>query len=68
MNDTRNTDTTTTERHIYRAWLRLTTGGVLGLPYPAPNEERARYLAERAQECFNGVLLDVEYMGEWTQE
>ena len=47
-------------KRIWRAWLRMERGGLMGLPYPADNETRAQELAHKAKECFGGTLLHVE--------
>lgn len=68
MNDTQNSDITRTQLSTYRVWLRMEGGRILGLPYPAMNDERAQYLASKAAECFGGEVLDVEYLGEGIPE
>ena len=47
-------------KRIWRAWLRMERGGLMGVPYPADNETRAKELAKKAEECFGGTLLHVE--------
>ena len=34
----------------YRVWLKLESGGVMGLPFPAKSEEDAAEKADRAAE------------------
>lgn len=47
---------------IYRVWLRLESGGVMGLPFPAKNEEKAAELADKAAEIFGGTVAYLETM------
>jgi hypothetical protein len=47
-------------KRIWRAWLRMERGGLMGVPYPADNETRAQELAHKAEKCFGGTLLHVE--------
>ena len=68
MNDTRNSGITTAQRSIYRVWLRMQGGEIIGTPYPAKNDVQAQNLAAKAAECFGGEVLEVEYLGEWMPE
>lgn len=47
-------DAMITRKRIWRAWLRMERGGLMGVPYPADNETRAKELAHKAEECFGG--------------
>ena len=47
---------------IYRAWLRLESGGVMGLPFPAKSEERAAELADKAAAIWRGTVVYLEKM------
>lgn len=44
-------------KRLWQAWLRTDNGGYLGIPYPAADEDRARELAHKAEECFGGTLI-----------
>jgi len=50
-------DGNNTTKRIWQAWLRMERGGLMGIPYPADDEDRARELAHKAEECFGGILL-----------
>lgn len=45
---------------IYRVWLRLESGGVVGLPFPAKSEEDAAELADKAAEIWGGKVVYLE--------
>ena len=45
---------------IYRVWLRLESGGIMGLPYPAKSEEKAAELADKAAEIWGGKVVYLE--------
>ena len=46
----------------YRVWLRLESGGIMGLPFPAKSEERATELADKAAEIWRGKVVYLETM------
>ena len=46
----------------YRVWLRLESGGIMGLPYPAKSEERAAELADIAAAIWRGTVVYLETM------
>lgn len=48
----------------WRAWLRLHEGGLMGLAIPAKDRKDAERLAEEAERCFEGTLIELDYMGE----
>lgn len=47
---------------IYRVWLRLESGGIMGLPFPAKSEEDAARLADIAAEIWRGTVAYLENM------
>lgn len=47
---------------IYRVWLQLESGGVMGLPYPAKSEEAAAELADKAAEIWGGKVVYLEHI------
>lgn len=46
----------------YRVWLRLESGGIMGLPYPAKSEEDAAELADKAAAIWRGTVVYLENM------
>lgn len=50
-------------KKIWRAWLRLNEGGIMGIPFPAIDKIVANSLASQASIIFNGELLDLEDLG-----
>lgn len=50
-------------KKIWRAWLRLSQGGILGIPFPAIDEQEANRRAFLASKIFNGELLELEDLG-----
>ena len=48
---------------IFRVWLRLERGGVMGVPFPANSLKRAEELREEAAKTFRGRALWLEYLG-----
>lgn len=53
-----------TKKHrVFRAWLHLRSGGVLGIPYPAKTEAIAKIRANNACHCFDGELIELEDLG-----
>ncbi len=50
-------------KKIWRAWIRLSEGGVVGLPFPATDESIARTRAITASYIFDGELLELEDLG-----
>lgn len=51
-----------TSFNVWECWLRLERGGIMGLPYPADNEEKAKELAQKAANIFGGKILDVHFV------
>ena len=47
---------------IYRVWLRLESGGIMGLPYPAKSEEDAAEKADKAAEIWRGAVVYLEHI------
>lgn len=56
-------DVTAKSYNVWRAWMRLDGGGIMGLPYPAKDAQRAEELAEKAAEIFGGHLTEIENLG-----
>lgn len=50
-------------KKIWRVWLRLSEGGILGIPFPAIDEKEAYHRAFLASKIFNGELLELEDLG-----
>lgn len=50
-------------KKIWRAWIRLSEGGIMGIPFPAKNEILAVLRANNACNIFNGELLELEDLG-----
>lgn len=50
-------------KKIWRAWIRLHEGGIIGIPFPAKNERIAKVRAFRASIVFYGDLLELEDLG-----
>ncbi len=50
-------------KKIWRAWIRLTDGGILGIPFPVTNDYLAKIYAAKAADIFNGELVDLEDLG-----
>ena len=50
-------------KKIWRAWIRLHEGGIIGIPCPAKNERIAKIRAFRASIVFYGDLLELEDLG-----
>lgn len=50
-------------KKIWRVWLRLYQGGILGIPFPAIDEQEANHRAFLASKIFNGELLELEDLG-----
>lgn len=50
-------------KKIWRVWLRLFVGGIIGIPFPAADSETANYLATRASYIFDGEILELEDLG-----
>lgn len=50
-------------KKIWRAWIRLHEGGIIGIPFPAKNERIAKIRAFRASIVFYGDLLELEDLG-----
>ena len=50
-------------KKIWRVWLRLSKGGILGIPFPAIDEKEANHRAFLASKIFNGELLELEDLG-----
>lgn len=48
---------------IFEVILRLEKGGLLFLPFPAENQERAEKLGEKAEEIFGGQMLQLKFAG-----
>lgn len=48
---------------IWRAWIRLSEGGIIGIPFPAIDESTAKIRAYQASNIFNGELLELEDLG-----
>lgn len=46
----------------YRVWLKLESGGIMGLPFPANSEERAAELADIAAAIWRGTVVYLENM------
>lgn len=47
---------------IYRVWLRLESGGVMGLPFPAKSEEDAAEKADKAAEIWKDTVAYLEHI------
>ena len=47
---------------IYRVWLWLESGGVMGLPFPARSEEDAAEKADIAAEIWKGKVVYLEHI------
>lgn len=50
-------------KKIWRVWLLLSQGGILGIPFPATDEKEANHRAFLASKIFNGELLELEDLG-----
>lgn len=50
-------------KKIWRVWLRLSQGGILGIPFPAIDKTEANNRAFLASKIFNGELLELEDLG-----
>lgn len=50
-------------KKIWRVWLRLYQGGILGIPFPATDASIARYRATKAAIIFNGEIIELEDLG-----
>lgn len=50
-------------KKIWRAWIRLSEGGIIGIPFPAIDESTAKIRAYQASNIFNGELLELEDLG-----
>ena len=44
----------------YRVWLKLESGGIIGLPFPAKSEERAAELADKVAAIWRGTVVYLE--------
>lgn len=51
------------KKRIWRVWLRLSVGGIMGIPFPAKDPATAKYLAMRAAYIFGGEMLELEDLG-----
>lgn len=50
-------------KKIWRAWIRLIDGGIIGIPYPAIDKRIAKVMAINASYIFYGKLLELEDLG-----
>lgn len=50
-------------KKIWRVWLRLDDGGIIGIPFPAIDERTAKLRATLASQIFNGKVLELEDLG-----
>lgn len=50
-------------KKIWRVWLRLSDGGIIGIPFPAIDISEAHNRAFLASKIFNGELLELEDLG-----
>lgn len=50
-------------KKIWRAWIELSEGGIIGIPFPAIDESLARKRAITACNIFDGELLELEDLG-----
>ena len=50
-------------KKIWRAWLRLSDGGIIGIPFPAIDALEAGKRSFLASKIFNGKLLEIEDLG-----
>ena len=50
-------------KKIWRAWIRLNEGGIIGIPFPATNKTIANVRAHNASIIFNGELVELEELG-----
>lgn len=50
-------------KHIYRAWITLKEGGIMGIPYPTIPGPDAIVKAQAAEAIFKGKLIDIEDLG-----
>lgn len=50
-------------KKIWRVWLRLSDGGILGIPFPAVDKKEANHRAFLAVKIFNAELLELEDLG-----
>lgn len=47
----------------WRVWLLLSSGGIMGIPFPAENKEHAEGLAKSAERIFGGHIIEIEDLG-----
>lgn len=50
-------------KHIYRAWIILKEGGIMGIPYPTIPGPDAIIKAQAAEAIFKGKIVDIEDLG-----
>lgn len=50
-------------KKIWRAWIRLNDGGIIGIPFPATDEIIANTRAYKASVIFHGELIELEDLG-----
>lgn len=50
-------------KHIYRVWIRLYEGGIIGIPYPSTPGPDAIIKAQAAEAIFNGKIVETEDLG-----
>lgn len=52
-----------TNKKIWRVWLKLYEGGIIGIPFPAKDKSIAKTTALLAAHIFNGEILELEDLG-----
>lgn len=57
------TQQSNSNKKIWRVWLKLYEGGIIGIPFPASDESVAKTRAFQAAHTFNGEILELEDLG-----